>query len=93
MDSLAINVQIGQNVKLARKGAGLDVAQLAALLDISADQIERIEAGTHRATAELLWLMRGRWGYRPLYFLQSSAKHLKCNIGTGQDSFFVRVSF
>ncbi|MEN5146758.1 helix-turn-helix domain-containing protein [Brevundimonas diminuta] len=62
MDSLAINVQIGQNVKLARKGAGLDVAQLAALLDISADQIERIEAGTHRATAELLWLMARAMG-------------------------------
>ncbi|WP_427791169.1 helix-turn-helix domain-containing protein [Brevundimonas diminuta] len=62
MDSLSINVQIGQNVKLARKGAGLDVAQLAALLDTSTDQIERIEAGTHRATAEMLWLMARAMG-------------------------------
>lgn len=62
MDSLSINAQIGENVKLARKSAGLDVIQLAVMIDASTDQIERIEAGTHRASAEILWLMARAMG-------------------------------
>ncbi|MEN5146508.1 helix-turn-helix domain-containing protein [Brevundimonas diminuta] len=57
MDSLSINAQIGANVKSARENANLSVDVLAAKIGSSTDQVARIEAGTHRASAEMLWQM------------------------------------
>lgn len=52
-----INTQIGANVKYARENSHISIDQLAFMIGTSADQIRRIEAGTHRAAAETLWLM------------------------------------
>ena len=49
-----IDVQVGELLRLRREEVGLTVAELAQILEISADDLEAIESGRVRAGPKLV---------------------------------------
>ena len=65
-----INVLIGNNVRTLRKTHGLSSADLASVLDISYQQLQKYETGANRLSADYLYLIAKELGVKVSVFYE-----------------------
>ena len=74
-DPEGIDAHLGRRLRERRQALGLSQAQLAALLEFTAAQVNRYEHGTTRLSAAGLWRAAEALRVAPSYFFDGLAGH------------------